>query len=221
MQGLRGWDRNVIHVIVPKSTGVPRLPGVIVHETRRFSEADVHRVRQPARTGIARSLIDAASWMENPRVASGLLASGVRQRLVTPKQLRDTLAAAGPRRHKAAMSRVIDDIEGGAQALSEIDFARLCRRGGLPPPRRQAIRLDSQGRRRYLDAEWELPDGTIIAAEVDGAVHLLVREWWADQERQNELVIAGTRVLRFPSMVIRLEPERVLDQLRRSLGPIL
>jgi hypothetical protein len=164
-----------------------------------------------------RSLVDAAIWMNNPRVASALLAGAVRERLVSPAQLGAALEAAGPRRHVGLLKQVVHDIEGGAQALSEIDFARLCRRGGLPSPIRQAVRLDARGRRRYLDAEWELPDGTIVAAEVDGAVHLVVRQWWADQERQNELTIAGTRVLRFPSVIVRLEPERVLDQLRRAL----
>jgi hypothetical protein len=107
------------------------------------------------------------------------------------------------------------DISGGAQALSEIDFARLCRSAGLATPVRQAIRLDRFGRRRYLDVEWRRGDGRRIVAEIDGALHLVAPHWWADQLRQNEIVIAGDLVLRFPSVVVRCEQALVTDQLRR------
>jgi len=53
--------------------------------------------------------------------------------------------------------------------------------------------------------------------EVDVALHLLARQWWDDQLRQNELVIAGDMVLRFPSVVVRCEQTLVVDQLRRAL----
>jgi very-short-patch-repair endonuclease len=106
----------------------------------------------------------------------------------------------------------------GADALSEIDFVRLCRRHGLPAPTQQAVRRQAGGRRRYLDAEWRLADGRRVCAEVDGAVHLVARRWFEDQLRQNEIALTGTTVLRFPSAVVRAEPELVARQLRRALG---
>lgn len=105
----------------------------------------------------------------------------------------------------------------GAQALSEIDFIRLCRRAGLPAPVQQAVRIEPSGRRRYLDALWRRADGRLVAVEVDGAVHLAPRRWFADQLRQNELSLTGALVLRYPSVVIREEPKLVLDQLRRAV----
>jgi very-short-patch-repair endonuclease len=57
----------------------------------------------------------------------------------------------------------------------------------------------------------------VVAAEVDGALHLTPRRWWADPARQNELSISGALVLRFPSAVVRTEPGLVTDQLRRAL----
>jgi very-short-patch-repair endonuclease len=92
----------------------------------------------------------------------------------------------------------------------------LCRRAGLPPPAQQAVRL-FRGRRRYLDAEWIRSDGRRLVVEVDGALHLLVRRWWDDQLRQNELVIADDAVFRFPTVLVRHESEVVVDQLRRAL----
>jgi very-short-patch-repair endonuclease len=52
---------------------------------------------------------------------------------------------------------------------------------------------------------------------VDGALHLAPRRWWDDQLRQNELVIADDIVLRFPSVVVRTDPDQVIGQLRRVL----
>jgi very-short-patch-repair endonuclease len=79
------------------------------------------------------------------------------------------------------------------------------------------MRVEPGGRRRYLDAEWIRRDGRRVVAEVDGALHLSPRRWWDDQLRQNELVIADDIVLRFPSVVVRTNPEEVVAQLRRVL----
>ena len=72
----------------------------------------------------------------------------------------------------------------------------MCRRFGLLPPDRQVIRRDRNGRRRYLDCEWRLPNGSIVVLEVDGAHHLEVEQWEADVKRERGVVITGRRVLR-------------------------
>jgi hypothetical protein len=136
---------------------------------------------------------------------------------VRAADLTAALAAAPRVRHRAALVATAADIGMGAHALSEIDFVTLCWRHGLPRPVQQAVRREPSGRRRYLDAEWRLADGRRVVAEVDGALHLVARRWWDDQLRQNELVLTGTLVLRFPSVIVRLEPRLVVGQLRRAL----
>jgi very-short-patch-repair endonuclease len=39
---------------------------------------------------------------------------------------------------------------------------------------------------------------------------------WQDMSRSNELVIAGSPVLRFPSVAMDLDEARVVDQIRRA-----
>jgi very-short-patch-repair endonuclease len=114
------------------------------------------------------------------------------------------------------LAAAVADIGGGAEALSEIDFVRLCRRHGLPAPVQQ-LRRDPSGRRRYLDATWRRADGRLVVVEVDGALHLAARRWWDDQLRQNELALADALVLRFPSVVVRTKERLVASQLRRAL----
>ena len=161
--------------------------------------------------------MSAASTFSAGRPACGILAAAVQQRLASADELRDVVQQDHRLRHRALLLAVLADIAGGAEALSEIDFARLCRRHGLPEPTRQAIRNDRFGRRRYLDAEWRLPDGRVVVAEIDGALHLIYHQWWDDSLRQNELVISGSSVLRFPSALMRCAESTVVDQLTRAL----
>ncbi|MBA3619426.1 MAG: hypothetical protein H0W56_07540 [Acidothermales bacterium] len=216
--GLTGFVSESVHVVVPRGARIHPLPGVTVHESRRFSRADIHPSSAPPSVRVERALVDAAVWSSSPRRACAIIAAGVQQRLTTVGRLRRELLRAGAVRHRRLLTGLLDDIAGGAQALSEIDFARLCRRGRLPAPTRQAVRRDSRGRRRYLDVEWRL-NGKVFVVEVDGGVHLVAAQSWEDQLRQNELVLKGDTVLRYPSVIIRTEPQLVLDQLRSLLLP--
>jgi very-short-patch-repair endonuclease len=103
--------------------------------------------------------------------------------------------------------------------LSEIDFARLCRAARLPEPARQALRKDRHGRNRYLDVVWDL-GGAELVVEIDGAVHLTMDTYAADQTRLNELVIDGRVVLRFSSLTVRADHKLVVSQLRRAATAI-
>lgn len=215
--GLTGWSRSDVHVLAPAGTSRPRLPHLVLHRTGDWSAVDLDTARRLHRTAAA--AIVAASSLRSPRSACGILAAVVQQGLTGPADLRQALEAAPRTRHRAAMLLAVEDIAQGADALSEIDLWRLCRRFRLPEPTHQAVRVAPDGRRRYLDAEWRLPDGRLVAAEVDGAHHLVPQQWIKDQLRQNQIVIGGTIVLRFPSVVVRDSPELVAEQLRAVLSP--
>ena len=187
--GLRDWERDEIHVIAPAGVREPRVPGlpIILHRTTRPLEI----VGGGRCQNLPAALVLAAASFTDPRPACGILAAGVQQRLVTAEQLAAALIAAPRTRHRAVLRAAVNDIAMGAEALSEIDFARLCRRHHLPEPERQRIRPEPSGRRRYLDVEWKLRDGRRLVVEVDGAFHTKVRRWWRDQLRQNEVTIAA------------------------------
>ena len=220
LAGLEGWQTPRIQVLVPAGGAVRAIAGVPVevHQTRRDEAYRLHVVGRPPRTAVERSALDAASWSDSPRTASGVLAAVVQQRLSTAPRLLELLDKSGPIRHRPLIQRTLEDIEGGAQALSEIDIGRLCRRHGLRVTARQVIRHDAAGRRRYLDGLVTGPNGKQVAFEVDGAVHLAVRSYWDDMERSNELMIAGVGLLRFPSLAVRIDGRTVVDQFRRALA---
>jgi len=213
--GLRGFPSADVHIVVAGSCGAG-LPGwVRLHNSRRFARRDIAGGSSLPRTRIARSLVDAAAWSGPPRRACAILCAGVQQRLVTAGALAAELETAGQVRHVRILRSVLGDIGGGGHTLAEIDLAPLARRAGLAAPRRQVLRREPGGRVRYVDAEFDLADGTTLIVEVDGAVHLKPVQWWDDLSRQNELVIGGRPVLRFDSVTIRIDPPAVVDQLAR------
>jgi len=216
LDGLTGFDDGRIHIVVPASRQVrAKLPAlVVVHRSRALRPAEVHPVRRPPRTRMPRSILDAASWMRTDNGTRAVLAAGVQQRLVRADDLAAVVARRGTGPRRALIRATITDIAGGAQALSELDFCRLTRRFGLPEPSRQALRLDSSGRVRWLDACWERAG---VVVEVDGLWHMDATAWWADMRRDNELTLSGYRVLRFPAFAVRDHPEAVAAQIAEAL----
>jgi hypothetical protein len=155
---------------VPRGAKVNEVADVSakVHESRRFTAGDIHPTRTPPQVIIERALVDAAVWSPRPRTACGVLAAGVQQRLTTARRLQEVLECAGHVRHRRLLLSVLADIDGGAQAVSEIDFLRFCSRHGFPKPILQS-RADTNDRRRYLDATFIRSDGRPIGVEIDGA----------------------------------------------------
>lgn len=190
-------------------------PGQLERHTSKWNTSEHLGARPVHRT--APALVLAASTFRHPRPACGIVAAGVQQRIVRAQELAEAVKARPRLRHRRILQLAIDDIAQGAHALSEIDFVRLCRRYRLPEPRQQVVRRGPDGRQRYLDAEWIRHDGRRVVAEVDGGLHLAAARWWQDQLRQNDLVIADSLVLRFPSIVLRTEPALVVAQLVRAL----
>jgi very-short-patch-repair endonuclease len=222
LDGLEGFSgregsENQIHLLVPAYRSVRKeLPGLLValHYSTAMTPEDVHPRREPRRTRVARSLVDAAAWMGSDRGAQAVLAAGVQQRLVRPGDLLAVVAANRRLARRAMISATLDDIAGGAQALSELDLIRLVRCHRLPEPDRQARRRDAHGRCRWLDAVWETAR---LIVEVDGIHHTDAAEYWADMDRDNDFVLDGYRILRFPAFVVRYRPGYVVAQIRGAL----
>lgn len=215
LRGLRGYEAETVDLLIGHRARATASPGVVLHRTRRSIAESLHRSRTLPMTKLDRSLIDAASWAANDRAACAVLAAAVQQRLTTAGRLLAEARIAVRARRRHLLMLVLHDIEGGAHSLAELDFARLCRRAGIEVVR-QTVRTDSRGRRRYLDVEIRFRGGKgTFAVEIDGALHLEAATYADDMVRGNDITIAGTPVLRFSALSVRLQPEAVLAQLRR------
>lgn len=220
LAGLSGWDREELTVVVPKSDDPVRLAGVRFTETRRDLPAMTAAGTSPPRMRIEPAALLFAAYDRSERTACGLLAAVVQQRLTHADRLREELAVMRPLRRAPLFRMLLSDIGGGSHSASEVDLVRACRRFGVTVPDRQTPRRDRNGRRRWLDAEWLLDDGSVLVLEVDGAFHMNVQNWWDDMVREREQVIAGRRVLRCSSLEIRHKPDRVMRDLVAAGVPL-
>lgn len=222
LRRVRSARGEAIDVLVPQRQRAPNLlrrlpidmPAVFVRRSRYLPERDRQRGR-PIRTTIERSLVDAAQWAASDQEARTILAAGRQQRLVQPPDLLEVVGRLAKPRRGRLIRQTVHDLAGGAEALSEVDLVRLCRRHGLPAPLLQQRRRDAAGRVRYLDAYW--PEWQ-LQVEVDGAHHMEVGQWEADLRRQNDVWIRGDRILRFTAYQVRYRPAEVADQIRRALA---
>jgi very-short-patch-repair endonuclease len=177
----------------------------------------VHPARELPTMRMAPALLHAAAWATTDRAAEWRVAAAVQQRLVRPQELRSTLAEL-PRLHRRRLlTSVLDDVQHGAHAGSELDLLRFLRRHRLPAPDRlqRPVRV---GGLRYLDAWWERQR---VAAELDGAHHRSVSAWEDDVLRANDVLVAGredgTLLLRFTTGNLRHDAARVAAQLSKVL----
>ena len=214
-----GAETEVIHVLVPRGARVLPVPGVrlSVHESRRFPSAHEVMIREGLPiTSLARAAVDSAAWSKDVRRAWRLAVAPIQARLIRPEQIRAELDKAGKVRRRRSLSLLLNDLEGGAQALREVEFLRFCRRHGLPTPKCQA-RLDSQGRRRYLDAEFRRRSGRPLHVEIDGGIHLKLAIRAQDTIKDNDAHIAGQLVLRYASISIYTDAPDAVRQIRQAL----
>lgn len=210
-------EAELVHLVIPRGGKVTPVDGVRVHESRRLRpERTVYTAGLP-RTPTPRSVLDAAAWQPYPRFAAVMVAAAVQQRLVTASELDDAMRTVGRIRHKQFLREAIRDAAAGAHAAGELDLARVCRRFGLVPPNRQVPRRDAAGVWRFLDAEWDLPDGEVVVLEVDGKQHMDAVHWQADMRRERSIVVGRKRVLRATNFEVRHEPLLIVRDLR-ALG---
>jgi very-short-patch-repair endonuclease len=158
-----------------------------------------------------RSLLDMAITTPFIHRSRAILIAGCQQGMCQPEALSESLTRRGPCRHRRLLRETIADAAGGIESLPERDFDILCSRLGLPRPSRQQLLRRPDGH-YYIDRYWPEFD---LCCEVHGIPHLGVQQWDADVVRQNEIVIAGPRLLVFTSFAVRYLERLVADQMMR------
>ncbi len=211
--GLRSYESPVIRVSVPRGAKVRRFARTRIRQTRRWSADDVVTEGGVRRTGVGVAAVRAALWAVSDRQATLLLTLPVQQGLVRAEDLgREALRVRRDKRRRL-LHEVIDELLGGARSIGEIDFARECRRRGLPTPTRQQLRRGRNGR-YYLDVWWR--DYRLVV-EIDGIQHARADHVVPDALRQNDLTLQGDRVLRLPVLGLRVAPDEFFDQVEAGL----
>ncbi len=127
------------------------------------------------------------------------------------------LEVAGGKGHRGsgALRRLLrerDPAYRPTHSVLETAFRRLLKRHGFPQPSQQHI--VHRGTAKKARVDFLYPD-IRLAIEVDGYnSHGTQSAWQSDLDRQNDLVIAGLRVLRFTWFDVQHREGRVVRKLR-------
>lgn len=78
--------------------------------------------------------------------------------------------------------------------------------------------MDTQGRRRYLDAEFKRRSLPPLRVEIDGGVHLKLAVRAKDTIKDNDAHIAGKLVLRYASISIYTDDPDAVRQIGEALA---
>ncbi|AXH97346.1 hypothetical protein DV701_15585 [Ornithinimicrobium avium] len=208
--GLRSWEERVVHVSVARGTRTRPRPGVRIHHQRRLGRTVDAGI---PRTAPEVAVLRAAQWAVSDRQALTVLAMTVQQRLVPPGRLLAAWEATERHRRRRLLARAVPLVCDGAHALGELDFARACRRRGLPEPSRQELRTTPHGV-VYLDVRF---DGYGVHVEINGAQHYSRLAPVADALRRNDRTLEGDLSLEIPVLGLLLDEDGFLDQVEDAL----
>ena len=200
-----------IEVVIPRCCGVSGVAGVSVSRASIARHDVVVRRGLPA-TSALRTVVDLCG--RPPLVDAVVIADmALHERLVTLLDLRAHAAAHPGTPGVAQLRRVLELAEAAAESPMETRLRLLLVLAGLPRPRAQVSLYDDRG--RFLGRPDLLYPEQRLGIEYDGRTHR--DSLAADHRRQNRLLDAGYRLLRFTAQDVQRSPDTVIAQVSRQL----
>ncbi len=211
--GLKKFEVDRIRVSVPRGARVRRGRGLDIRQTRRWRPDDLDPGGGVPRSRPAVAAVRAGLWARSDTQAALVLTMVVQQSVVRLDELGLEMLRVKRDRRRALLHAVVLDLLDGVRSLGELDFARECRRRGLPPPTRQVLRRGRNGT-YYLDVIWE---AWRVVVEIDGIHHSWAQNIVGDALRHNDVTLSDAVVLRLPLLGLRIAADDFFDQIEQAL----
>ncbi|MFI9642716.1 type IV toxin-antitoxin system AbiEi family antitoxin domain-containing protein [Micromonospora sp. NPDC051925] len=219
LHGIAGLRRSsAVHVSVPVDRPRPQRtgdPSPVIHQLT-VAAGDIVEVAGIPTTSPLRTVTDVI-LRQGRYPAVSVLDSALNSGLVTCEDLATVPTLVRGRRGAPAARSHLGEADGRAQSPLET-WARLrCVDGGVPP---DVLQLEVRDRDGHLlgvgDLGWR---AARLIAEADGAgPHSTPDALFADRRRQNRLVNAGWRILRF-TWSDALRPDYIPQTIRQAMPP--
>lgn len=190
----------------------PSEPIEMILRRAEVDECEVVMRRGFRTTSLLRTLFDLSrqlSLVEAVVVADMALHGG----LVHHTELSDWITRRAGRKGIRAARRVLELAETGAESPMETRLRMLLVLNGLPRPEVQVTLRDEAG--SFLGRPDLYYRGYLLGLEYDGETHRV--SLVEDNRRQNRLLMAGIRLLRFTAGDVLRRPDSVLAQVRGML----
>lgn len=212
LHGIDAAPCQPIEVTVPVTVNVSTRAGMAVRRCA-LEKREVVQVQGLPATSVARTVSELCARL--PLVEAVAIAdAALHARRVRLQELDSWVRSHAGRRGVENLRRVLLEVEPAAESPMESRLRMLLILGGLPRPRAQVSIHDRWGRFvGRLDLYYEKQH---LGIEYDGAVH---RDSLAsDNRRQNRLLNAGVRLLRFTAVDVLGNPESIIRQVRDMLA---
>jgi len=191
----------------------PRVPSTVCLHRVRSHEVRVHLGSGPPRQRVEAAVLDAVAECAGERRALGLVLGALGERLTTPDRLEADLRLRGRHSKRRLLQGILTDARTGAASCLEIEYQRRVQRPHHLPPVRINVPEQVGSRRVYRDLRYQ---GLVV--ELDGAAHHGHMTAVADRRRDNDLVVAGERTLRFGWTEVVDDPCQVAATVALALG---
>jgi hypothetical protein len=191
--GLVGDQTPLVHVTVPNTRRIARIPGAVVHLSAR-AEAARHPTRLPPQTRVEETVLDLANRSPHLDEVLGWVTRACGRRLTTPTRLRRAMKQRAKLRWRDGLTAALADVALGCHSVLELRYLRDVERAhDLPAGERQAVRQRAGGR-WYDDVHYA---GYRTRVELDGRVAHPDETRFRDLRRDNAAVADGDVVLRY------------------------
>ncbi|NBE82494.1 type IV toxin-antitoxin system AbiEi family antitoxin domain-containing protein [Micromonospora rubida] len=219
LHGIAGLRRSsAVHVSVPVDQ--PRSqrhsdPLLVVHQLT-VSAGDIVRVAGTPVTSPLRTVTDVI-LRQSRYPAVSVLDSALNAGLITAEDLAMAPALLRGRRGAVAARGYLVEADGRSQSPLESRSRLRCVDGGVPPDELQLEVRDEDGHLLGIgDLGWRA--ARLIAEADGGGPHSTPDALFADRRRQNRLINAGWRILRF-TWADTLRPDYIPWTVRQAMTP--
>ncbi len=213
LHGLELPPCDPVEVTIPPARLISRLSRTAVRRSE-LAPREVARRRGFRVTSIDRTVADLGRRL--PLIeAVTVLDMALHRRLVSEPHLRGWIASHRGFPGVTRPRRALELAESGTESVMETRLRLLLVMAGLPRPRVQVSLRDEGG--HFLGRPDFYYPSHRLALEYDGAGHR--ERLAADNRRQNRLVDAGYRLLRFTAFDVLSAPNSVVTLVTRALGP--
>lgn len=214
----RLWDLVVppdpeVHVIAPRDSRL-RITGVRAHRVG-IEDREITRVAGVVCTSLERTAIDCLLWLPE-EFGRALMTDALQRRVLDVETVRVALRRTGQRHGLARAWAVLADVSAGAHSEAEVLAHRILRKAGITGWAANVEVFDGMGLIGIVDV---LFGPARLVLEIDGRAHHSDEgAFQRDRSRQNRLVAAGYRVIRFTWDDLVRRPDDVARVVRAMLA---
>jgi predicted transcriptional regulator of viral defense system/very-short-patch-repair endonuclease len=204
---------GLVHVTLPSSRRMRRVPGLIIHNSA-YAQRARHPSLLPPRTRVEETVLDLTELATTFDDACGWVTRACGRRLTTEQHVLKAMDVRAKLRWREPLTRVLSG-ERGVHSVLEVRYYRDVERAHSLPRARRQVRVVSGQRTQYRDVVYE--EYSLIV-ELDGRLAHRNEDKWRDVRRDNAAAADGWITLRYGWSDVTSQPCRTAAEVAQVLA---